>query len=175
PGLYRLVNPYYFWVADIMGASSNYLEGNFYMTIDATDPQKVTMPVSELGVFLSPQQGQLITASVDQVLQNGVINGVLEDGVITFGVRGLFGSLQALFEQGRGNYCNLQGFFCVDMNAGSAPSAQTKARKANRIDFNNLKANAPVEAKVLMNRKQNLSNKQTRDFILSNVERNTIR
>ncbi|MDE6156896.1 MAG: hypothetical protein K2F78_01995 [Muribaculaceae bacterium] len=36
PGLYRLVNPYYFWVADIMGASSNYLS-----LINITEPTRL--------------------------------------------------------------------------------------------------------------------------------------
>lgn len=167
PGKYRLVNPYYFWVADMMGAPNNYLDGNYYLEFDATDPAKVTIPVCELGVFLSPQEGQLMVASLDQIT-GGTAAGQFKNGVLTFPERGLIASLEALWAQNKLYYTNSEGFFCVDMNAGAPASVQAKKAPARTVNFNNLQVKAPAGYDLVVKRTRTLSHKDTRDFILNN-------
>lgn len=166
-GRYRLVNPYYFWVVDMMGAPNNYLDGNYYLEFDATDPAKVTIPLCKLGVFLSPQEGQLMVASADQ-LTGAEPAGQLKDGVLTFPKKGLLATLEALFEQNKIYYSNTDGFFCIDMNAGAPASVKAKKAPARTVNFNNLQVKAPAAYDFVLKRTRTLSHKDTRDFILNN-------
>lgn len=90
PGLYRLVNPY----APAMGyygQVATYDDSkNYYMVIDATDPTKVDLELSEIGMDVGA--GMISVWSMAQyMLANGkseedvaALYGKLEDGVITF-------------------------------------------------------------------------------------------
>ena len=170
PGLYRLVNPYLFWVADMMKSPKNYLDGNFYLTFDATDPNAVTIPLCELGVFLSSTEGQLMACSLDQLTTDRPA-GVLKDGVLTFPERGLLATLEALLAQNKIYYTNEQGFFCIDMNAGSPNSVKARKAPANTINLNNLRAKAPKGYQGVIKRQTTLSHKQVREMLLSNPKR----
>lgn len=94
PGLYRLVNPY--------GASSPYYDINFsninldkkktyYLTIDASNPDQVTIPYSDSGFFYGQTPLVLYSEAYDY-LNDGYDAtevpshywGKLSDGVITF-------------------------------------------------------------------------------------------
>ena len=90
PGLYRLVNPY----APAMGyygKVATYDDSkNYYMVIDATDPTKVDLELSEIGMDVGA--GMISVWSMAQyMLANGkseedvaALYGKLENGIITF-------------------------------------------------------------------------------------------
>ena len=90
PGLYRLVNPY----APAMGyygKVATYDDSkNYYMVIDATDPTKVDLELSEIGVDVGA--GMISVWSMAQyILTEGATEedalpyyGKLENGIITF-------------------------------------------------------------------------------------------
>lgn len=88
PGYYRLVNPYSAEnVVSLMGgipAEITWSVGNFYIEIDATDPDKVGIPFCNTGmIFDYDGFGAVYIGSVDPY-GNGEWYGKNENGIITF-------------------------------------------------------------------------------------------
>ena len=103
PGLYRILNPYKnhpYASAQTYDSSKDY-----YLTIDARDPNGVYMPdVQPSGLALNSSEGMIYTASMAGYnISNGSsleaekaagTCGTLVDGIITFPYRSLLGGLQ---------------------------------------------------------------------------------
>lgn len=94
PGLYRIVNPYLEWPINIADGGDDVQSGNYYIILDCTDPDAVTMPECQTGVNFSSQYGMIsVVALGEMYVQNGNDRelvkrygyfGTLEDGVVTF-------------------------------------------------------------------------------------------
>lgn len=92
PGLYRLVDPYKDIAEAYSRAGMTYASGKHYITVNATNPERVYIITSELGIGY-PDYGQLLLTSEaylnlgdyseDLIAQVGLF-GKLEDGEITF-------------------------------------------------------------------------------------------
>ncbi|MCM1067106.1 MAG: hypothetical protein NC418_05995 [Muribaculaceae bacterium] len=136
PGYYRLVNPYLPWL-EMMGAPNNYLDGNYYLYVNAQDKSGVYLELSELGAVINPSEGQIIAWSLAdfqmeeknwtlaQCKAQGLC-GTFEDGMITFPADVLLMSVDALFQQGKFGYANSGEFFCIDFNAAQGAPAKVK-------------------------------------------------
>lgn len=94
PGIYRLVNPYAEWAEAYKAAGVTYGKGNYYMIVNAQNPDQVYLEQSNLGITLTASRGELgVWSSAGYLLENGVSAdiiaaqgyfGKLEDGVVTF-------------------------------------------------------------------------------------------
>lgn len=134
-GLYRLVNPYKNWS---FLEDGDLLDGNYYITIDATDPDGVWILQGELGLNVYATYGDLIGwsdagyeiqvngATVAQCKAAG-ITGTLKDGIITFPAKGL---LLGLPGTNQIVYANAEEVDLVDMSYISARAPMKAA--ANR-------------------------------------------
>lgn len=128
PGLYRLVNPYQ---KNPYAAEGGYdTSKNYYLTIDATDPECVYIPSGQpLGLTLNANYGMLIAYSYagylldsgkskEEVKAQGAF-GTLKDNIITFPIKGLlvaFTLEEGLF------YANNNGAFALSID----PKTQLK-------------------------------------------------
>lgn len=102
-GLYRLVNPYAEW-SKYSGFEADMAEGNYYLYIDATDPQNVDIPYSELGISLVPSYGYVNVMSqanliieagnaTKEELQSYGYYGTMVDGEVTFPAGAIVGAM----------------------------------------------------------------------------------
>lgn len=87
PGIYRLVNPYN--QDDFPYNFGDFLEGDCYMVINCTDPEKVLIPRFNLGPIYddAPLIGISLNAAVKE--PDPASYGTLKDGVITFPAKAL--------------------------------------------------------------------------------------
>lgn len=158
PGFYRLVNPYKDWPGNPDGRYS--LEGNYYVYLDATDPEHVMIPQSSLGLVLNSGDGEMFGMSLGYMYvsqgwtisqvesQLGKVFGTLEDNVITFPTQALLVVFSSDPEQAY--YANCQfangavvpnsGEFCVDMNGldESRSAAPLKSRRNTPVALSSL-------------------------------------
>lgn len=140
-GYYRLVNPYKSWI-EMMGAPQNYLDGDYYLYINASDPEGVYIPESPLGFIIDPADGQFIAYSMaaryleagnplDAIKQAGYC-GEIVDGVITFPTKSLLMSFE---NDASWYYANVNGYFSVVLDG--SPAGVVK--KSARIDLRNVR------------------------------------
>ena len=86
PGLYRLVDPYKDWAAQV---GADYLEGKHYIIFDASIPDKVIIYPTTIGIEIDPSYGEIGVLSAAYLLLSNEKDatgyfGTLQDGVITF-------------------------------------------------------------------------------------------
>lgn len=173
PGYYRLVNPYKDWPGNPNGMYS--LEGNYYLYIDATDPNHVMISDSSLGLILHPDDGEMFAMSlgymyvsqgwsISQVeAQLGKVFGTLEDDVITFPTQGLLVVFENDPEQAYYANCLFangavvpnSGEFCVDMSGlnDSRSAAPLKSRRNKPVALSSLQR---VKAQTIKNENSNI-------------------
>lgn len=158
PGYYRLVNPYYSWL-ESLSAADIYMPGNYYLYVNASDPDGVYIPESPLG-FALDQDGMLIAYSraahfleggnsLEAIKQAGYC-GKLENGVITFPTK----TLLAGFANTEGwYYANSNGNFSIDISE-LTQSAPAKAQAKGSIsDLKSIKIKAADKAKTAVKAK----------------------
>lgn len=96
PGLYRLVNPY----GEVfpLNEPGDYLSGNYYLYIDATNPERIFIPYCKQAINWDGQLGCYSVAGyyldyglspeeIDEQAEKdgfGTVWGTLQDGIITF-------------------------------------------------------------------------------------------
>lgn len=152
-GMYRIVNPYAGWYQSIvipnnLQSAFALSEENGYIVIDATDPDGVYLPYSEMGVSilaaLNTQSGPVVPGALaayslaaDAMEGEGAMTleecklrgwcGTLADGVVTFPAQTLlvFG-----LDAGSAWYANYDAKFTLDMSFVEAQVPQAAA--ANR-------------------------------------------
>lgn len=120
PNYFRLKNPY--GEAYPFSALGSYDKSrDYFVEIDATDPEGVYMPMSNTGFTLMAEYGFCYTWSIaDMYMQQGNtlaqakkqgMCGVFENGVITFPAK----SLIFITESGAGTYVNMKQDFMLAM------------------------------------------------------------
>lgn len=101
PGRYRIVNPYVNY-PDLIGGAYT-LEGDHYITIDATDPIHVYIELSQTGYVIGQDQELVLWSKADDYYNNLYGNwdkadqegicGTLEEMCVTFPRRGVLATL----------------------------------------------------------------------------------
>lgn len=191
PGYYRLVNPYENWPLFEAGIGWTLLDGNYYIELDAQDPDAVLMPLSELGVDVDVafnEAGETVGAAQamsepwydiavgDKTFEQAKADGscgTFEDDMITFPTGGLLllaGNGRNLF------YANLDptapstapvtygmGCFCVDFSQMSAAPAKKIGRKSVLPSTYQLKS--LVNSKKQIKNAKRVSNKPSQEEI----------
>lgn len=191
PGYFRLVNPYENWPLLEAGIDWVVTEGNFYIELDAQDPDAVLMPMSDPGLDIDTkinQQGELMgraqvmsdawyyiasqQATFEQVKAEGIC-GTFADDMITFPAAGLL----MLAQNGKNLfYTNLDpeapedadidygtGCFCVDFSQMSAAPAKKIGRKSVLPSTYELKS--LVNSKKEIKNAKRVSNKLSQEEI----------
>lgn len=149
PGLYRLVNPYEAWAKAYAAAGVTYGKGNYYIVINAANPDQVYLEESNIGLIVDPADGQWIVSSLAfDAIQNGYPDseiaklgmfGTLSDGLITFPTDKLLVSFQNdnNWYYGNRDYTNPSetsqfgpGTFCVDLNVLNPSEAPKRVKAA---------------------------------------------
>ncbi len=93
-GRYRLVNPYYTWPLNVEFYREMSLPGDYYIVFNASNPNRVYVEESELGLTIVSQLGPLAISSMayqaiedgesmDAIAEAGYF-GTNSDGIITF-------------------------------------------------------------------------------------------
>lgn len=125
-GVYRLGNVYSAeFVAAMLGASPSQVTGNIhegYITIDASNPDKVIIEPSEIGFILDPTYGWMSIASfcseIFNIADEKSLYGTLKDNVITFPKESILLNLPA-YEGGGWFTTNLSGKTRIVLPGGS--------------------------------------------------------
>lgn len=158
PGYYRLVNPYYSWL-ESMSAASIYMPGDYYLYVNASDPDGVYIPESPLG-FALDEDGMVIAYSyaaeflaqgnsLEAIKQAGYC-GTMDNGIITFPTKTL---LVGFENNSSWYYANVNGTFEIDMSE-LMQAAPRKANAKGNINGNltsvKTKAIERVKPKVLV-------------------------
>lgn len=126
PGMYRLVNPWQFWpmrmMASKFGASVT-VSDDFYIEIDATDPDAVKIYPQDAGLddgdgpsVISSLYGVYDELNISEIMAIAM-SGVLEDNVISFEAPASI----LLIQGGQGYRTNQSGRFAVILPGGQAP------------------------------------------------------
>lgn len=149
-GMYRIVNPYAVWyqnfvVPNQLQSAFSLSEEKGYIVIDATDPDGVYLPLSDMGLSVDAQMptgttpGEIAAYSLaaDAMEGNNAITldqckllglcGTLVDGVVTFPAEKL---IVMSLSTGDGWYANYDATFRLDMSFVDAQVPQAAA--ANR-------------------------------------------
>lgn len=100
PGIFRMKNPY--GAGFPYNEPGDYVEGDVFVDIDASDPESVFIPEQYLGVDWGYGEMAIGTQAP----------GTYADGMITFPENGL-----AVFDDDGGYYANQNGAFCLDLSA----------------------------------------------------------
>lgn len=145
PGVYRVVKPY---APEVYGYGDGfgYDESQSYnIVINASDPDAVYIQTQPTGIDLGGQYGMLYMLSYGgMVLENGVdfetakanglINGTLKNGVISFGARELFYTTAADLSDPQGHvYCANPDNAVSVLTLPSAVTEQAKAKAAKSM------------------------------------------
>lgn len=186
PGLYRVLNPLSPDVYPVEITGATYPEGDFYMEINAEDPEGVYIPYQSLGanwglgefyIYSMAAMGLDQGATLDQVKAEGYC-GTLVDGVITFPVKGLLWTGADM--GGSLYYGNVEGKFKLDMSnltaepiepeagaawfAGGKPAARKAAARGTATDLKAPKSKSKVTFMPFSTRINN--SKEALDFEL---------
>lgn len=70
PGLYRVVNPYLNWPYNVANQGALVKKGNYYLEIDATDPDAVRVNHTEIGVQMNAADGFVSVWNYGDILIN---------------------------------------------------------------------------------------------------------
>lgn len=155
PGLYRVPQPYFEWPQNVARDYVWSLEGRYYMEVNSEDPTLVYLPMAELGLELSSQDGAIsIYSLAANELEKGTTPGEIKmkgyagtnkDGVITFKKKALlitWSNLDSWY------YANANGDWCLDMSMVEAKAPAKKAAKPVKA----VKNTFPIERSVSLQR-----------------------
>ncbi len=172
PGLYRVPQPYFEWPQNVARDYVWSLEGRYYMEVNSEDPTLVYLPMAELGIMLSSQDGAITVYSLAadelakgtapaQIKMKGYA-GTNKDGVITFKKKAL---LIAWANLDSWYYANANGDWCLDMSMVEAKAPAKKAVKPVKA----VKNIFPIERSVSLQRAANVmkSNRKTATIVSS--------
>ena len=192
PGIIRLVNPYQFPTWD-EGMTEWNLDGNYYITINMEDPNRVYIYESKLGIQTSSQQGPLYVSSMaydymfngddpftaEELDELGCF-GKVEDGIITFPGASLFFTYSdANAAAGRWLNTNLDPEL-ADPNVATSQEEYTTAVMEQlgsigwfELDLNELETSEPAAAKkrVAREHESGVSNMLTKSSNLRAIGR----
>lgn len=182
PGLYRLVDPYYY-IAEKYGQSGfTYVKGTHYVLIDATDPDGVFIDLQATGLDMQNNSDQMIVGSVagnalaggatlEQVKAEGKC-GTLKNGVITFPEGMLLGSWTSFIQQGMAAYCNKAGEFYLEVGAPSAKKskAQTFKTSVQLGKVEKIKPTSFISCAIMDAKAKKLSKEQALDIRMSMIK-----
>lgn len=187
PGYYRLVDPYA-ELAAAYGKTFSYLSGKHYLEFDASNPERVDLCESWLGIAdakgeygamgkaFYQQYGKGVSADV--LAQNGFY-GSLKDGVITFPAGMLY-----LIQGNKLYTCNMdpenptledenpdlywgKGTFCIDMNGVANASASAKKAPVKKGEFAT-KLNFKSEFTYKKKEQKKVTNEDIHEYRLAN-------
>ena len=156
PGMYRLENVYSpSFVASIVGASPDEVSGNCaeaYIIINATNPDKVWIEMSEIGLILNSEYGWMSIGSDCE--ENGVqdaynLYGKLKDNVISFPDKQAIVLLLPDYEGGRLLSVNQDGMTRIVLPGGQA------LEPAVEVEFSGILTNADGDASAIFNTTKN--------------------
>ena len=141
PGVYRIMQPFApennKYIADVFGSDSYDATQGGNIIINASDPDAVYIQAQSTGVdygngygfiYMMTVGGDYIDAGYpfDVVKDQGLINGKLENGVISFAAQEMLTAPYAMLSQGQAIYANTE-----DVDVLILPSAVTAQAKAN--------------------------------------------
>lgn len=141
PGVYRIMQPFApennEYIADVFGSDSYDATQGGNIIINASDPDAVYIQAQSTGVdygngygfiYMMTVGGDYIDAGYpfDVVKDQGLINGKLENGVISFAAQEMLTAPYAILSQGQAIYANTE-----DVDVLILPSAVTAQAKAN--------------------------------------------
>jgi len=123
-GIYRLENVYSAnFVSTMFGIPAQQLASNLrhsYITVNATDPEKVWIALSDMGLVLDTQLGWMYLCSpCSENNIDGAIYGTLKKGVITFPANGLL-IYSEIYQGGSLFYANTSGMTRIVLPGGQA-------------------------------------------------------
>ncbi len=136
PGLYRVLNPLSPDVYPVEINGATYPEGDFYLEINAEDPEGVYVPYQSLGANWGLGEFYIYSMAANY-LDHGITLeeikaagycGTLVDGVITFPVKGLLWTGADM--GGSLYYGNVEGKFKLDMSNLTAEPTEPEAGSA---------------------------------------------
>ena len=126
-GMYRLVDPYNYGPfagnVSIGGYALTHNPGTHYLTIDATNPNEVVIPLSDVGLVIDgtgstsivcSYAGYLIYAGQESKITEDMY-GKIVNGVLTFGTKMLLASPSDAPEAGSLYYANQSGEFALNI------------------------------------------------------------
>lgn len=115
PGIYRMKVFNKAYIMALFEGAPNSTDENTTTIIDASDPEKVWIPLQDTKISLAADHGTLVIASnVDKIFSMDASDsqyGTLEEGIITFPVHGLLGRLTGVDSDNEWRGLNGAGMF----------------------------------------------------------------
>ena len=153
-GIYRLENVYSpTFISAMFGVPAQSLGSNCrnsYITVNATNPDKVWIAFSDMGLVIDPELGwmQLCSPCPENGISGGAIYGTLKKGVITFPVNGLL-IYSEIYNGGSLFYANTSGMTRIVLPGGQA------IEPIVTVDYQGVLTNAEGDSYALFNTKLN--------------------